>query len=1254
MSIYSPKQSLRKAILKKKPTIKQIDDFEKYLDKYLQQINVNESEEHNKNLLADFLQSTIAQNSNYYINTRSRSDLVIHTSEKSDSNVGVLFEVKSPINKSEMCSKDNLNKKALQELLLYYMDERVGRENFSLNHLIITNCYEFFIIDAQLFEKLFYNDKSFRTKYNKFKNNQLSFSTTDKFYSDIAKPAIDEIADKLDYTYINLKDKYSRSQLVNLFKFFSSENLLKLNLSNDSNSLNKQFYSELLHIIGLEEIVIGGKKIISRKKSGNRDKGSMLEDTISNLRAIDRLRDIKDRKRFGDNEEEQLFNVALELIIPWINRTLFLKLLEAQVVKYNNDKTSSFLNIDKIPDFDIYNSLFFEILAVPVNDRNSEIKELFNKVPYLNSSLFEPTKLERIAGFINILHNHSLPICPTTVLIDGIKGKKRSGDIPALQYLFEFLDAYDFGDVGNDEEVQDHKTLINASVLGLIFEKINGYKDGSFFTPGTITMYMCHDAVERIVIAKFNKLKKWNCKSITDIGNHITPTKENIDEANNIINSLRICDPSVGSGHFLVSMLNELIAIKNKLGILRDEDGRLLKHYTISVDNDELVVADIEGEFFEYHRNNPESLRVQKTLFEEKRIVIENCLFGVDLNPNSVKICQLRLWVELLKNTYYNVNGELETLPNIDINIKEGNSLLSKYSTNDSLKEILKTSKISIVEYRDAVNKYHNARSKFDKREVEQFIRQIKEKINTELSYKDKDIVILNNAKGELHNLLSVESLPFGDDTPLDVRKSKKEKQDKIKQTQIIIDKFQIIVDDKRNNVKYKNAFEWRFEFPEILNDEGVFIGFDCIIGNPPYIQLQANKGILADQLKTEKYETFARTGDIYCLFYERGVQLLCKGGIETYITSNKWMRAGYGEKLRDYLLNNNPLQLIDLGAGVFDSATVDTNILVLQKGANKKQLRAVVSSNKDFKNESFTPIQINKGDIWTVITPIEQNIKAKIEAVGTPLKDWDIEIYRGVLTGYNEAFIVDTVKRNDILANCLTDEERERTEALIKPILRGRDVKCYSAEWAGLWVVATFPSLHINIDDYPAIKNYLLSFGQRINQTGEKGCRKKTNNKWFEVQDTIAYYEELKKEKIVWKRVGSILRFCYDNTCSMVLDSTCFSTGDSVKYLVAVLNTKMGNYLLKDAPKTGTGDLLISVQALEPIYIPKLSELEQQPFIELVDEILDFKKANTKADTSLLEARIDKMVYKLYNLTYDEILAIDSKTTITREECEQ
>ena len=300
------------------------------------------------------------------------------------------------------------------------------------------------------------------------------------------------------------------------------------------------------------------------------------------------------------------------------------------------------------------------------------------------------------------------------------------------------------------------------------------------------------------------------------------------------------------------------------------------------------------------------------------------------------------------------------------------------------------------------------------------------------------------------------------------------------------------------------------------------------------------------------------------------------------------------------------------------------------------------------FVQQSGSECEFSNSDSWVILSPIEQSIKRKIETVGTPLKDWDINIYRGVLTGYNEAFIISTEKRDEILANCQTEDERTRTAELIRPILRGRDIKRYGYNWDGLYLIATFPSRHYDIEKYPAVKKYLLGFGiERLEQTGKSHivngekikARKKTNNKWFETQDSISYWEDFSKPKILWKRVGSILRFCYNDNEALGLDSTCFAIGNNIEFVCCVLNTPMGHYLLKDAPKTGTGDLLISVQAVEPIKLPSVTHELNIEFKRLLEMMI----ANCSDD---IENEISQKIFNLYGLSHEEQKYIEENFT--------
>ena len=591
------------------------------------------------------------------------------------------------------------------------------------------------------------------------------------------------------------------------------------------------------------------------------------------------------------------FIVALRLAITWINRVLFLKLLEAQLIKYHRgNQAFSFLNLTKVKDYHDLNSLFFDVLAREQDKRETKVGAIFSHVPYLNSSLFEPTDIEQQTIVISNLRNEGLPIFGATVLADG-QGKRRSGDLNALEYLFAFLNAYDFSSDGSEDDQEDSEKLINAAVLGLIFEKINGYKDGSFYTPSFITMYMCRETIRRSLVQKFNEVKGWDCENLDQLYEKITDKKE----ANKIINSLKICDPAVGSGHFLVSALNEMIAIKSELKVLLDRSDKSLKDYRVEVRNDKLLVYDDEGKLFEYFPNNSERQRVQEALFHEKQTIIEGCLFGVDINPNSVIICRLRLWIELLKNAYYRADGNLETLPNIDINIKEGNSLISRFGINKDLGLSLKSNKnkSNVTRYKESVKKYFNAKNKDDKKTAEKEIIDIKESFRSVLLGVNSPLIQKRN---EIQLELNSKQLKIlGTETNAD-KKAYEKRQKKLEKDLI---KINVEIEEVNNEKFYRKnkAFEWQLEFPEVLNNDGDFVGFDVVIGNPPY-------GVKINRKESPEYSNFYSeilTGEIetYIIFYFMGLKLLNKKGKLAYITPDSWLTNSSAKIFRNWLQNN-------------------------------------------------------------------------------------------------------------------------------------------------------------------------------------------------------------------------------------------------------------------------------------------------------------------------------------------------------------
>ena len=1237
MGQLKPNQVLNKAYRQVAIEIEDFNHFKDVLRTLLFTVSDGQREETQKEHLRNFLSDTFYKP--YYMAPEEDIDLAVRLDKTSKSNIGLLIEVKSTTNKNEMISVGNLNRKALQELLLYYLRERITKKNTDIKYLIATNVYEYFIFDAQEFEQKFYQNKKLKKEFQDFEDGRKTSRKTDFFYSEIASLFIEEVAGSLDYTYFDIRSyaKYldgdtAPKKLIELYKVFSDVHLLKLPFQNDSNSLNKKFYAELLHILGIEEKKENNKIVIVRKAVGRRNEASLLENTINQLDAEDCLRKVPNIAMYGSTQEERLFNVAMELCITWINRILFLKLLEAQMLKYHNgEQCYKFLSIQKIRDFDDLNTLFFQVLARSVHQRTASVLKDFEYVPYLNSSLFEVTELESNTIKINSLSQRfELPLFTNSVLINR-KEKQQFNSLPTLNYLFAFLDAYNFASEGSEEVQEEAKTLINASVLGLIFEKINGHKDGSVFTPGFITMYMCREAVANSVLTKFNNFYNWNCTSVTDLYNKI----DDIAQANQLIDSITICDPAVGSGHFLVSALNELIRLKYELGILVDSEGKRIKKsdYTFSIENDELIVTDADNNLFSYNPLNEESRRIQETLFKEKKTIIENCLFGVDINPNSVKICRLRLWIELLKNAYYTAESDykqLETLPNIDINIKCGNSLLHRFDLTDSIKSVLKETGISISQYRNAVSKYKNAQDKAEKWELDSMIAEIKSKLTTEIGAKDPKKLKLNKRRAELVNLLAPQLFEMS-------KKEQKDWQKRVDAVKKEIAELESYFEEINSNKIYLGAFEWRIEFPEVLDADGNFIGFDCVIGNPPYIQLQS-MGTDADVLERMKYKTYVRTGDIYCLFYEQGMNLLKPNGCLCYITSNKWMKAGYGKELRQYFVSEtNPVLLIDFaGVKVFDTATVDVNILMLQKAINVQRTFACITQGinglqnlSDFVQQNGSECDFSSADSWVILSPIEQSIKRKMETVGTPLKDWNINIYRGVLTGYNEAFIITTEKRDEILANCQTEEERIRTDELIRPILRGRDIKRYGYDWADLWIINTHNGIkgklpRVDVNEYPAIKAHLDQYWDKISTRADKGDTP------YNLRN-CAYMEDFYKPKIVWGNLNLTASY------AMIQDNSFINAPSPMivpasKFLLAVLNSQLADYYIRHLGVTRNGGYF----EYKPMFVEKLP-VPQSVDAKIVTDIESY--VDSKNETA-----IDKAVYMFYGLTEEEILYINQK----------
>ncbi len=1291
LEIRNISNSLNKAHLAQCTYIDEITLFKENYTTLLKSIKPTDNEETLKDYINNFFRDTYYKNKFTIKENIDNIDLVIYNGKDDNDKIGVIIETKALKNKAEMITIDYqqgvatpcLNRKAFQELILYYLEERIINNNLEIKHLIITNSIDWFVFNVTEFERIFYQNKALVKNFNDWYNGHLESKNKDWFYTSVAKPFIENEEENIVCTYfqLNIDLLNNENTLLELYKIFSPEHLLKLPFQNDSNTLNREFYNEMLHILGLQETKVKNVRRIERLNEKDRQVGSFIENTINILQSdeiimnkglqplvsiekaqplvsIEKAQPLVSIKaaqplvqQFSETEEEQLFSIGLELCITWLNRILFLKLLESQLVKYNSNKEYLFLNSSKIRDFEELRELFFEVLAVKLAERKKVFQTKYEKIPYLNSSLFELTDLEKETVKINQLKNHyEIEIFNATVLKDE-NGKKISGSKPILQYLFEFLDSYNFAGDNKAEIQKKNKTIINSSVLGLIFEKINGYKEGSYYTPGFVTMYMCRENIRKAVVEKFKTNKEFaKVNSIADIKNSINFS--NIKKANEIFNSIKICDPAVGSGHFLVSALNELIALKSELKILTDKEGILLWELYIEVINDELYLS-VKDELFSYNYKSKNSQNIQETIFHEKQKLIENCLFGVDINPKSVNICRLRLWIELLKNAYYIVPNvgtghalslqqpELQTLPNIDINIKCGNSLISRFSLNGNGQKSAtnnpKLKKIAL-ELKTQVGYYKNIQDKRTKFIIIETIKKLKENFESLANPTDKAYIELNKKKSERDQRF----IAFSKDELIqwEMKMNRLDKE---------IVALQNEYNEKQKNIYY-NSFEWRFEFPEVLDDNGYFVGFDLIIGNPPYIRQERIKNI--KNYLQSNYKVYNSMSDILTYFIELSYNLLSKSGIFSFIISNKFAKAEYGDKLRSFIKKNTTLlNYVNFSnISVFDEASVDTCIISFSKIITKNS--KFIFSNvlkTDFIDEKIDFSKLQTLEIpqnslseksWFFLSDKSHNILRKINEKGLPLKDWNIEINFGIKTGFNEAFIISKQQKE------LFIKEHKNNETILKPLLRGRDIKKYSFEFKDLWLISTFPSKNIDINNYPAIEKYLKQFERQLQQNGEKNSRKKTSNKWFETQDNVAYWKNFETDKIIYAEFSSENSFIWDNQKYYPLDTTWSLTGqDCNKYLLALLNSKLIWFYLKQIVSVlGTQAFRMKKIYLEQLPLVKLKDKEQQPLIKLVDKIIEAKKENTNADTQKLEKQIDDLIYKLYKLSPEEIDIIETK----------
>ncbi|RVZ23002.1 DUF7149 domain-containing protein [Helicobacter pylori] len=1229
------------------PSKEQLEAFKTAFDAFLE-TNPQENENHQNDAFNDLLKGVFK----YKVKPTKRIDSAILNE---NNEVEVIIEFKALKNPNEFIKKGDLNVKAFHESLLYYLTER-KKGNNNLKHLILATIKELYIIDANEFE-VFNKDKEIEKAFKNCHDKKGNDTSTEAFY-DFCQKRLNELDHSLKYHHIPLK----KENLALIYQALSPNFLLKIPKYSDANTLNKDFYEELLYILGLEEQNEKGKTLIKPSRTQN-SLSYALKKQYKNL----------------DDEE------VMALLIAWNNRILFLRLLESLLISFKHFE-KSFLTIENFKDFNALNTLFFEVLAKKNSERLSEIKEdkILEKIPYLNSSLFDKTPLELKGHEIKLLDNKKLEIYKNSVLKKHENYQEKK-ELPLLKYLFEFLHLYKFTttpkDIKDNTDTSESR-LINPSVLGLVFEKLNGYKEGSFYTPSFITSYMCKESIKTIVPDKFNAIYQWGCEDLKALKGKIDRnfSNEKAKEYLQLLLTLRICDPAVGSGHFLVSALNEMVLIAYELGLIAS-----LYRHDLKLENDEIIIHTPKNEVFKYtipHSENDPHHQIQKELFELKKDIIENCLFGVDINPNSCEITKLRLWIELLKYSYYifekgkNTNN-LETLPNIDINIKCANSLISRFNLNDDLKKIPNIKK-KIQEYKDLVAQYKDPNPLYPLNKQD-LINKIQDLKNTfSLTLKDP------KTKAELEKAIEKHIKKYNffaldDKSLLDglnyfipslfgtLKLSPKEEEEAFA-SYGRIRALRKKLDDALSGGEYQNAFEWRFEFPEVLDDEGDFLGFDCIIGNPPYIKEGGNKELFAS---TKRLRTYQGKMDIWYHFVGIGLEILKQNGVLSFIATNNWTTNAGAEKLRNILLRETQfILLIDFGDyRVFESADIQTMIMCFKKIISPNQYffdyRKIIAKKPSDTNR-ITLLQRKEceGNLYLNAKIEKKNLINKTlffshfnSIFNTILKNAILflnkkEITNGIHPHYdrinkkiNEKFSNQFFNGEGIFV--LSEAEKnnlklsQKEMKLLKPSYETAEIMKYlTLSQNQHWIIYTDSSFKNpkSMDDYPNLKKHLDRFKEVITSDNKPyGLHRARDERFFTGNPRIIVLRKCAKEPIF-----SYVNFdCYVSATFYIIKTKRFDS----KFLVGLLNSLLIRFWLKHRGKVQGNNYQIDKEPLMNIPLIKITKSNQptaDKIIALVDKILQAKEKDPKANTQGLEKEIDALVYQLYHLTDEEIKIIE------------
>jgi hypothetical protein len=860
-------------------------------------------------------------------------------------------------------------------------------------------------------------------------------------------------------------------------------------------------------------------------------------------------------------------------------------------------------------------------------------------VPFMNGGLFEcldkphPTLKGRQGGDM-ILYEDGFSDRKDSVLkvpdflffgderVVDLSGKNATGDKKRskekVRGIISILNAYRFTIVENTPIEQE--IALDPELLGKVFENLLASyveetkttarkQTGSFYTPRTIVDYMVDESLKAYLKEELCNSCPQVSEGDADEGLEILfayTEKEHAftsDEKHALIKAIdncKILDPACGSGAYPMGILHKLEFVLGKLDkknkLWRDRQLEKVDATIAAAENiDDTTIRENSIADLEVQKKDIKDAFAENQLgYGRKLYLIENCIYGVDIQAIATQVSRLRFFISLIvdqKVKHEKPNFGIRPLPNLE----------AKFATADTLIQIEKPKKQLNL---------------FDSKEVQALEKEL---------------------KGVRHNM-------FGAKTPK--TKNKYRQRDKELREQIA----DALASNGWSNVSARQLAGWdpydqnascSFFDPEWMFD---LKGFDIVIGNPPYIQIQKFPKAKKEKWVSQKFKTYAATADIYCLFYERGAQLLNESGHLCYITSNKWMRAGYGGKLRGFLSGAvDTTAVLDFGmAQNFGAATTYTNILGFKNSNPRKQTRCCYASDdraamadpETYFYQNAVQMPELDSSAWVVVSPERYKIKQAVEAQGIPLEKWDLQINYGIKTGFNDAFYLTLEQRDELIA-----KEPHAVDLLV-PLLRGRYVGRYETKWDKTWMISTFPILGIKLDDYPEIKNHLMAFQKRLEpkpkgHSGKWDGRKAGSYKWFETQDSIGYHEEFRKPKIIYPNMTKYLPFFYDEQDHYFINDKAFimtSEKESLLYLTAVLNSSLFKCCFRDNfPELMGNTYEVRKVFVDKIPIKKPSGSDVDLFEQLVPMVQKAKQEGADVEAAFLEELIDACVLEMY-----------------------